>query len=83
MRPDKLGHLPKELLTIGPREIQRVSPRPTLISVPGKRSPPLFLSLLLHGNETTSFFVLQALARRYAAAAPRWQARGEFRPCRA
>ena len=51
-------------------EILRVLPNPTLITIDGERSPPLFLSTLLHGNETASFEVLQALARRYADSRP-------------
>ena len=71
MRLERLDYLPEELASIGPREIMSVFRAPTLISVPGARqAQPLFLSTLLHGNETTSFYVLQALARRYRTQAP-------------
>ncbi|MBR9825683.1 MAG: peptidase M14 [Alphaproteobacteria bacterium] len=58
-----LDQLPDRLLTLAPTEIRRVFPDPTLIHMPGGKGQPVFLSLLLHGNETTSFFVLQRLAR--------------------
>jgi succinylglutamate desuccinylase len=70
MTLDRLQEIPAELLSIGPREIRRVLPHPTLIRVAGRRNPPLFLSVLLHGNETAGFFVLQALARTYAHSPP-------------
>lgn len=58
-----LDHLPDSLLTLAPDQIRTVFPEPALISLPGGRGQPLFLSLLLHGNETTGFFVLQRLTR--------------------
>lgn len=39
---------------------------PTLVHLPGRRDPPLFVSLLLHGNETTGLFAVQQLLRQYA-----------------
>jgi succinylglutamate desuccinylase len=38
---------------------------PSLIHLPGRRVQPLFVSVLLHGNETTGFLALQALLARY------------------
>ncbi|TJY62959.1 peptidase M14 [Sinimarinibacterium sp. CAU 1509] len=70
MRLDRLNHLPAQLLDIAPREIRRVFPHPTLITVEGRHREPLFLATVLHGNETTSFYVLQDLARRYAHTPP-------------
>lgn len=75
MRLDRLTSFPERLADIGPREIRRVMPNPTLISIAGRAGAggagaPLFVSTMLHGNETTSFFVLQALARRFAHEAP-------------
>ena len=65
-----MNHLPSELLQIGPRDIKRVFANPTLIRITGRREPPLFVSVLLHGNETVGFFVLQDLARLCALGAP-------------
>jgi len=70
MQLDRLRRLPPELATVEVRSIQSVLPHPTLIELEGRRGPPLFLSTLLHGNELTSFHVLQELARRYADAPP-------------
>ncbi len=67
---DRYDQLPERLTEISPREVRSVFPNPSLISLEGRRQPPVFLSTLLHGNETTSFGVLQALARRYRAASP-------------
>ncbi|MEL7490149.1 MAG: M14 family metallopeptidase [Pseudomonadota bacterium] len=68
---DRLDHLPEALIDIAPAAITDVFPNPTLIHVKGALEPPLFLSTLLHGNETTSFEVLKTLAKRWSAAAPR------------
>ena len=54
--PDTLGEL-------SPREIRRVFPEPTLVRLDGRRGAPLFLSILLHGNEVSGFLVLQRLQR--------------------
>jgi hypothetical protein len=66
---DRLSRLPAALLDITPREITQVLPNPALVSLAGK-GDPLFLSVLLHGNETAGFDVLQELTRRYADAEP-------------
>ncbi len=70
MRLDRLNHLPGQLLDIAPHELRRVFPHPTLITIEGRHREPLFLATVLHGNETTSFYVLQDLARRYAQTPP-------------
>ena len=70
MQLNRLPHLPIELTSITPKEIKRVFPTPTLITIDGRHPEPLFLSILLHGNETTGFYVLQDLARRFAGMPP-------------
>lgn len=67
IRLDRLDRAPAALLAIGPRDIERVLANPTLISLAG-RGDPLFLCVMLHGNETTGFHVLQELVRRYGGA---------------
>lgn len=54
--------LPDALLRIGPRDIRSVFPDSALIELTGLAGAPVFLSVLLHGNETTGFYVLQRLA---------------------
>lgn len=50
---------PKELLNCSPRDLHKILGGPTLIHVKGKRSPALFVSVLLHGNEWTGFLSIQ------------------------
>lgn len=57
--------LPQGFLTSRPEELLDLLGGPTLIHLPGRRSKPLFVSILLHGNETTGLFTIQNLLRRY------------------
>jgi len=61
-----LDRLPPGLLESAPGELHRLLPGPTLIHLPGRREPPLFVSVLLHGNEDTGLTAMQALLRRHA-----------------
>lgn len=60
-----LNALPDGFLEVAPTDILRVCPAPTLIHLPGDRAAPVFVSVLLHGNETTGFEALQRLLRQY------------------
>ncbi len=60
-RPFLLERLPAGFLDASPRELHRLLPGPTLIELPGRREPPLFVSLLLHGNEDVGLRAVQAL----------------------
>ncbi|MEO1169866.1 MAG: M14 family metallopeptidase [Pseudomonadota bacterium] len=62
---DRIDYLPDGLWQAEPRDTCTIFPNPTLIELTGERPAPLCLTTLLHGNETTSFFVLRALAERY------------------
>jgi len=57
--------LPEGFLEASPTELYKVLPGPSLIHLEGKRQPPLFLSILLHGNEVTSLFGVQRLLKKY------------------
>ena len=57
--------LPDGLLSAAPGELADLLGGPSLIHMPGRREQPLFVSVLLHGNETTGFYALQALLKRY------------------
>lgn len=59
------NHYPKELLTISPEYLHSLVPEPTLFNVLGKHQAPLFISVLLHGNEPTGFLALQKLLLKY------------------
>jgi hypothetical protein len=38
---------------------------PTLINLAGSRDPALFVSVLMHGNETSGWYAVQALLKKY------------------
>ncbi|MDE8651542.1 M14 family metallopeptidase [Novosphingobium album (ex Liu et al. 2023)] len=58
--------LPDGFLDCAPRDLHRLLPEPTLIELPGRRAAPLFVSILLHGNETSSLAAIQQLLRARA-----------------
>jgi len=62
-----LNSLPSGFLDCPATELYRLFPGPTLINLPGQRPEPLFVSALLHGNETTGFLALQGLLKKYAS----------------
>lgn len=69
MRPALLTEtdtLPDGLLDTAARDLHRVLDGPTLIHLPGRREAPLFVSVLLHGNEDTGLVAIQTLLQRYA-----------------
>ncbi|HED19062.1 MAG TPA: peptidase M14 [Gammaproteobacteria bacterium] len=57
--------LPEGLLEAQPTQLAELLDGPSLIHLPGRREQPLFVSVLLHGNETTGFLALQNLLGRY------------------
>ena len=64
--------LPGGFLETPARELHRLLDGPTLIHLPGRREPELFVSLLLHGNEDTGLVALQQVLRDHAGrTAPR------------
>jgi succinylglutamate desuccinylase len=62
---DQLDHLPKGLLEVTAGTLNALLPTPTLIHLPGKQTAPLFVSVLLHGNEPTGFMAVQLLLKKY------------------
>jgi succinylglutamate desuccinylase len=60
-----LDHVPTGLLETPARDLHSVLTGPTLIHLPGRREPPLFASVLLHGNEDTGLHAVQVVLRRY------------------
>ncbi len=62
----ELNQLPADFITLqNPKNIKDIFPHPTLIHLTGKQPQALYLSILMHGNETTGFFALQRLLRAY------------------
>lgn len=53
--------LPEGLLECSARELHRVLAGPTLVHLPGRAGRPLFLSVLLHGNEDTGWEAVRRL----------------------
>ncbi|MFM7885828.1 MAG: M14 family metallopeptidase [Pseudanabaena sp.] len=62
---DVLDRLPEGLLNLESDQLYTILKRPTLIHLEGDRQPPLFVSVLLHGNETTSWLAIRELLRKY------------------
>ncbi len=62
---NEFDSLPPELLTADSWQLLDILQRPTLIHMEGEISQPLFISTLLHGDETTGFYALQQLLREY------------------
>ena len=62
---NQLDYLPEGLLEISSKELHTILPEPTLIHLSGKQTAPLFVSVLLHGNEPTGFMAMQLLLKKY------------------
>lgn len=52
---NEIDHLPDGLLALDATQLHRRLGGPTLIHLRGKRQPALFVSILMHGNETTGW----------------------------
>lgn len=62
---DQLDFVPDGLLSVSAESLHSILNKPTLIHLTGKHPEPLFVSVLLHGNETTGFFAIQELLKQY------------------
>lgn len=58
--------IPDGLLTAKAHALYDLLGGPTLIHLEGINSTPLFISTLLHGDETTGFYALQSLLKQYS-----------------
>jgi len=63
-----LESLPAGLLDVEAGALHEALPGPTLIHLPGRRPEPLFVAVLLHGNETTGWLAVRELLRRMGPA---------------
>lgn len=61
-----LNQLPDKLWTAEVDELDGVLGNPTLIHLEGQRQPPLLISILLHGDEHTSWLAVRSLLHNYA-----------------
>jgi len=57
--------LPPGLLDLPAARLGEVLPGPSLIHLPGRRTPPLFVSVLLHGNEDTGWLAAQSVLKKF------------------
>lgn len=66
-----LEYLPVEFFSLSAINIRQIFPTPTLIRLKGEKTDPLFVSILLHGNEITGLRAMQSVLSRYASHLPR------------
>lgn len=60
-----LHALPEGLLDCAPRDVPDVLDGPALIHLAGRSGQPLFVSILLHGNEITGLLAMQRILKYY------------------
>jgi len=61
----QLSRLPPELLEADARDLHALLGGPALLHLDGHDPRPLFVSVLLHGNEITGLLAVQRLLRKY------------------
>ena len=66
-----LTELPDGFVDLQVENITSLFPEPTLIYLQGDKPLPLFVSILLHGNEFSGLKAVQALIRHYQSHLPR------------
>ena len=57
--------IPAKLLDVSAQQLHEILPGPTLIHLSGRRQQPLFVSVLMHGNEDTGFVAAQKILREF------------------
>jgi hypothetical protein len=66
---DRLDYFPNELYNCNPEDIYKVLKKPTLIElkadVSASRQNPIFISVLMHGNETSGFEILKRFLQKH------------------
>jgi hypothetical protein len=60
-----LDDLPEGMLSAAAADLHRLLPGSALIHLPGRRARPLFVSVLLHGNEDTGLKSMQQVLSKY------------------
>lgn len=61
-----LDHIPEGFLNASAGGLHQVLPGPTLIHLRGRKAEPLFVSVLLHGNEYSGLKAIQTVLGRYS-----------------
>lgn len=62
-----LDELPSGLLDLPANRLHEMLPGPTVLRLAGDDSRPLFISVLLHGNETTGWDAMRAILKKYTS----------------
>jgi len=62
---NEMNQLPDDFLDVKVEDLHELLKSPTLFHLQGANPQPLFISTLLHGNETTGFYAIQRLLKRY------------------
>ncbi len=62
---NEMNHIPDEFLDARAEDLHKILPAPTLFHLKGDNPQPLFLSTLLHGDETTGLYAIQRLLKKY------------------
>lgn len=62
---NRFDHFPVALLDVPAAELWRHLPGPSLFHIAGLRTDPLFVSVLLHGNEETGWQAVQQVLREH------------------
>jgi succinylglutamate desuccinylase len=57
--------IPAGLLACEAQDLYTILPGPSLLHLPGEKPEPLFISVLLHGNETTGWEAVRAVLQDY------------------
>ncbi len=65
MRLHLIDTLPERFLEIEHQDIKELFDSPTLVRIEGEKNPPLFVSIMLHGNEYSGLLIMQEILRRY------------------
>jgi len=63
---NQITTIPDALYTLDDvTKLHQIFPQPTLLHLSGRKAEPLFVSVLLHGNEDTGFFAIQNILNAY------------------
>ena len=63
----QLDYLPENLLELEATQLSEVLQEPTLIHLSGEHSEPLFVSVLVHGNETVGWDAVRLLLKKFTS----------------
>lgn len=60
-----IHQVPDAFLDVSYRDIKKLFDKPTLIHLKGQKEPPLFISILLHGNEFSGLQIMQEILKKH------------------